>query len=89
MSIQKYHRLCQRGIGRAVEIRTRNGRVYRGVIDRVDESRVYLRRMSNRQLFGGFGYGWHGGYGRWGGWGFGRAFVFGIAIGVITSLIFI
>ena len=59
----RYHR-------RPVEIRTRDGRVHRGMIERVDSNRVYLRPLRGT---GGFGYGWIG-------------FGFGIALGAIVSL---
>ncbi|PLS18502.1 hypothetical protein CVD28_07305 [Bacillus sp. M6-12] len=77
MSVSRYHGMCTRGIGRAVEITTRDGRRHRGIIDRVSSNRVYLRPFSGN--YGGYGYGWG-----WG-WGFGA----GIFLGAITALAFI
>ncbi|WP_428912520.1 hypothetical protein [Niallia sp. Krafla_26] len=75
MSIGYYHGLCNRYRGRAVEIRTRDGRVHRGIIHRVGGNRVYLRPLGPRRNLGGFGYGY------WG-WGFGA----GIALGAIAGI---
>lgn len=61
-------------MGRPVEIRTRDGRVHRGIITHVDNHRVYLRPLG-----GGRGYGWGWGWG-WGGFGL------GIALGAIGTL---
>ncbi len=77
MSISHYHGLCNRHRGRAVEIRTRDGRVHRGIIHRVSPNRVYLQPLRPRRNLGGFGYGYYGG-----GWGFGA----GIALGAIVGL---
>lgn len=75
MSVGYYHGLCHRYRGRAVEIRTRDGRVHRGIIHRVGGNRVYLRPLGRRRNLGGFGYGY------WG-WGFGA----GIALGAIAGI---
>ncbi|WP_217585786.1 hypothetical protein [Lentibacillus saliphilus] len=89
MSVQHYHQLCRRHRGRAVEIRTRNGAVYRGIIEDVNERKVYLREVKSGNL-GGFGYGFYRPY-----YGYGRrpypvargfGFGFGIALGAITGL---
>lgn len=89
MSVRRYQRLCQQAIGRPVEIRTWDGKVHRGIIDGVDGNNVYLRRMpAGRQQgrqFGGFGFG----FGGFGGFGFGPAFVWGVALGAIATLVFI
>lgn len=78
MSIEHYRGLCHRYRGRAVEIRTRDGRVHRGIIENVDGRMVYLRPFGGpRRNLGGYGYGF--------GWGFG-GFGFGVALGAITSL---
>jgi hypothetical protein len=79
MSGSNYYHMCKRGIGRAVEIRMHDGRIHRGVIERVTPSRVYLRPLGRSRNFGGYGYGWG-----WG-WGFGA----GLAIGAIAALAFI
>ncbi|MEK3886228.1 hypothetical protein [Bacillus sp. FSL K6-3431] len=73
MSAGHYHGLCQRHMGRAVEIRTQDGRMHRGIIHRVNNNRVYLQPLGRSRNLGGFGYG---------GWGWGA----GIALGFITSL---
>ncbi|OLS33713.1 hypothetical protein [Bacillus sp. MRMR6] len=77
MSAGNYYALCQKYKGRAVEIRTRDGRVHRGIIQRVGMNQVYLQPIGRRRNLGGFGYGWYGG-----GWGFG----WGVALGAIASL---
>lgn len=71
--------------GRAVEIRTFDGHVYRGLIDRVDGDYVYLRPFKNRPHIGGFSYGfggfWPYHHGRF------EAFAVGIALGAIATLV--
>lgn len=76
MSVGYYHDLCHRYKGRAVEIKTRDGRVHRGIIRHVDGHRVYLHPMGGGRS-GGYGYGFYG---------FGVGFGTGIALGAITSL---
>ena len=73
LSVDHYRNLCMRYHRRPVEIRTRDGRVHRGMIERVESNRVYLRPLRGSGGFGGFGYGWIG-------------FGFGIALGAIVSL---
>lgn len=75
MSVAHYQGLCQRHMGRAVEIRTHDGRTHRGIIHRVTDNRVYLQPLERPRNLGGFG------YGGWG-WGWGA----GIAFGFIASL---
>ena len=75
MSVGHYQGLCQRYMGRAVEIRTHDGRIHRGIIHRVANNRVYLRPLGGPRNLGGYG------YGGWG-WGWGA----GIALGFIASL---
>ncbi|KHD85851.1 hypothetical protein [Heyndrickxia ginsengihumi] len=83
--MSRYHSMCRRGIGRAVEIRTINGRIHRGIIERVTPNRVFLRPLGRPNL-GGYGYGYYGGGYGWGvGWGFG----WGVALGAIAALAFI
>lgn len=85
MSGSHYFNVCRNGIGRPVEIRCHNGRVHRGIIERVSPNRVYLRPIGRRPNYGGYGYVGYGyGYG-YGGWGFG----WGVAIGTIAALAFI
>lgn len=47
MSREKYYDLCNRNIGREVEIRDHHGKVYVGSIDRVDRECVYLRPIGS------------------------------------------
>lgn len=72
-----YYGMCQRYQGRAVEIRTRDGRVHRGIIHRVTPNRVFLQPMRRTRNLGGFGYGY--------GWGWG-GFGLGIALGAIAGI---
>lgn len=89
MSVEYYRGMCNRYKGRAVEIRTANGRVHHGIIQNVDDRRVYIRPLGGSRGFGGFGYGF-GGFGGYGGFGpyggVGAGFGVGIALGAITSL---
>ncbi|MFD2444813.1 hypothetical protein ACFSO7_12640 [Bacillus sp. CGMCC 1.16607] len=82
----KYYDICCNGIGRAVEIRTTDGRFYRGVIERVSSNKVYLQTLGSSDRNGGYGY---DGYGYSRGFHSGSGFVAGIALGLIASLIFI
>lgn len=84
MSVGQYRSLCQRYSGKAVEIRCHDGKVHRGIIQRVDQDRVYLQPMGRSRNFGGFGYGGYGGYG--GGFGRGFGFGFGVAFGAIAGI---
>ena len=77
MSVAHYHGLCQKYMGRAVEVRMKNGKVHRGIIRHVDHSRVFIQPVG--------GAGGHGGFG-WGlGWGIG-GFGIGLALGGIAGL---
>ncbi|MDQ0157581.1 hypothetical protein [Robertmurraya andreesenii] len=76
MSVQHFHAMCHKYRGRAVEIRTHDGRVHRGIIHQVTPNRVYLQPLARRRNLGGFGYGF--------GWGWGWGF--GIAIGAIAAI---
>ncbi|PAF34105.1 hypothetical protein CHH69_17580 [Terribacillus saccharophilus] len=85
MSVGQYRSLCQRYSGKAVEIRCHDGKVHRGIIQRVDRDRVYLQPMGRSRNFGGFGYGGYGnGYG--GSFGRGFGFGFGVAFGAIAGI---
>lgn len=76
MSVERHYGLCQRYKGRAVEIRTRDGRVHRGVIQHTNNHTVFIRPIGGGRNLGGFGYG-----------GFGiAAFGFGIALGSIATI---
>lgn len=79
MSCNHYYNLCKKGVGRAVTIRTVDGRVHHGVISHVTPTHVYLRPLGRN--LGGLGYGYYGGWG----WGFGA----GIALGAIATLAFL
>ena len=79
MSVQHYHGLCHRHMGRAVVIRTRDGRIHRGVIRRVTRNRVFIQPIGRPRNLGGYGYGYYG-YGGYGGWGW-----YGIGLGLITG----
>lgn len=82
MSINHYRKLCERHRGRAVEIRTHDGRVHRGIIESVNNRSVFLKPIDQRRSLGGFG------YGPWGFGGYGSGGVgFGIALGAIATLI--
>ncbi|MFB4474210.1 hypothetical protein [Virgibacillus sp. SK37] len=81
MSVGHYHALCRKYMGRAVEIRTRDGRRHRGIIKHVSRNRVYIQPLGRRRNLGGFGYGYGYGYG----YGFG-GFVYGLALGTIVGL---
>ena len=70
-----YHAMCHRYTGRAVEIRTRDGRVHRGIIHRVTPNMVYLQPLRRPRNLGGYRYG----YG-WGGFGL------GVALGAIAGI---
>ncbi|MDW0109438.1 hypothetical protein [Sporosarcina aquimarina] len=72
---------CSRHRGKAVMIRTKDGREHRGIIQHVDNRQVYLRPMNSGRNLGGFGYGF-GGYSYRG-----RGFGFGIALGAIATLV--
>jgi hypothetical protein len=77
MSVEHYHGLCHRHMGRAVEIRTHDGRIHRGIVRHVSNNRVFLQPMGRPRNLGGFGYG---------GWGWGWGWGAGIALGTIASL---
>ena len=85
-----YYQRCYDGIGKPVEIKMNDGRVQRGIIERVSNDRVYLRPMKHNYS----GYGYTGGYRRGccsggGGWGWGWGFGAGIALGAIAALVFL
>ncbi|UJL46677.1 hypothetical protein KFZ58_01575 [Virgibacillus sp. NKC19-16] len=82
MSAEHFYGVCQRYKGRAVEIKTHDGRAHRGIIKHVDNRSVYLQPFGGKRNLGGFGYGYYGpGYG-YGGGGFG----YGLALGAIGTL---
>ncbi len=75
MSVGYYHGLCNKYMGRAVVVRTHDGRSHRGIIHRVTPNRVYLRPLGRGGNLGGFGYGYYGF-----GWGIALGAVAGIAL---------
>ncbi|MFT8323152.1 MAG: hypothetical protein ABF649_19985 [Bacillus sp. (in: firmicutes)] len=83
-----YYNQCSNGIGKCVRIRTHDGNVHTGIIDRVTRNKVYIRPLGgNRRNYGGFGYGYPGYGGGWG-WGWAGA-AFGVSLGLIAALAFI
>ncbi|MFP7492945.1 hypothetical protein SFC66_04075 [Terribacillus saccharophilus] len=85
MSGGQYRSLCQRYTGKAVEIRCHDGRIHRGIIQRVDRNQVYLQPIGRSRNLGGFGYGGYG-YGYGGSFGRGFGFGFGVAFGAIAGI---
>lgn len=55
MSAHIYH-LCNRYRGKAVHIKTRDGRVHRGIIVDVNLRKVYIRPVGGPRNFGGYGF---------------------------------
>ncbi len=78
MSADRYHHLCSKNIGAPVEIRCHDGSVHRGIIDRVDHEKVYLRPLDGG--IGGPGVFF---------WGFGLGLAIGIPLGAIATLAFL
>ncbi|MFB1049787.1 hypothetical protein [Paraliobacillus sp. JSM ZJ581] len=79
MLMSRYYNLCNKNIGRPVQIRTKDGREHRGVIHRVNNSHVFLQPMPSN--LGGYGYGYWGPY-----WGPRPGFGWGVALGSIATL---
>ncbi|SET67682.1 ATP synthase alpha/beta family, beta-barrel domain [Oceanobacillus limi] len=80
MSVAHYYDLCNRHKGKGVEIRTKDGRVHRGIIQHVNQRKVYIQPMGGGRNLGGFGYGFYGpGFG-------GGGLGIGIALGAIGTL---
>ncbi|WP_407269457.1 hypothetical protein [Radiobacillus sp. PE A8.2] len=71
-----YAEVCNRCKGRPVAIRTRDGQVHRGIVDRVNNSHVFLRPLPSRNL-GGYSYGF---------WGPRPGFGWGVALGTILGV---
>lgn len=80
MAKENMYQMCNRHRGKAVMIRTKDGKEHRGIIQHVDNRQVYLQPMNGGRNLGGFGYG-YGGYGYRG-----RGFGLGIALGAIATL---
>lgn len=86
MSAGNYHAQCNKYRGRAVEIRTNDGRTHKGVIQHVSRNKVYLQPLERSRNFGGFSYGGfrgYGGYRGYRGYGYGG---WGVALGTIAAL---
>lgn len=81
MSIDHFYQMCCRYRGRAVEIRTRDGRIHRGIIKNVNRRYVYIDPIGRSPSFGGFGYGFFGP-----GYGYRRGLGLGIALGAIGTI---
>ncbi|MBD7909486.1 hypothetical protein [Sporosarcina gallistercoris] len=80
MAKENMHQMCNRHCGKAVAIRTKDGKEHRGIIQHVDNRHVYLQPMNGIRNLGGFGYGFSG-------YGYrGRGFGLGIALGAIATL---
>lgn len=78
MSVDHYYHLCNKNIGVPVEIRCHDGAIHRGIIDRVERDRVFLRPLDG-------GAGGRGVYF----WGFGAGLAIGIPLGAIATLAFL
>lgn len=82
MARESMHQTCSRHRGKAVAIRTKDGKEHRGIIQHVDNRHVYLQPMNGVRNLGGFSYGFSG----YGYRGRGRGFGIGIALGAIATL---
>lgn len=76
MVVNPFYHQCLQCIGKPARIRTVDGHIHHGIVERVNHTHVFLRPMRNRNL-GRFG------YGGWGGWGLG--FASGIALAAIAA----
>ncbi|WP_347834960.1 hypothetical protein [Gracilibacillus sp. JCM 18860] len=75
--MSRHYDFCRQNVGRPVKIVTHDGQTHRGIIRKVNPSKVFLDPIDgNRGGPGGYGIGYYGGWGGWGG-GFGL----GIALG--------
>ncbi|MBM7572624.1 hypothetical protein [Aquibacillus albus] len=79
--MSNYFNMCQKNVGKPVKITTKDGRVHRGIIQRVNHSHVFLQ-PTPRGL-GGYGFGY------WGPYGYGPGFGVGVAFGAIATLAFL
>lgn len=76
MSVEHYYNLCNQHVGRAVELHTHEGEIHHGVIERVDNTHVYIRNFNQNGAgmagpggpglyaygYGGFAGGFAGGF---------------------------
>lgn len=96
--MSRYYHICSRNIGRAVEVRTVDGRIHRGVISRVTPTHLYYRPLgagisgeanSNVKAEQALDVGDKSDAQEVQWWGFGWGFGAGVALGAITSLAFL
>ncbi|HEY4600617.1 MAG TPA: hypothetical protein VIG73_04995 [Cerasibacillus sp.] len=78
---RQYYSLCKRNHGRAIFIRTHEGREFRGFIRGVDSRHVYIQPLRPRR---GFGYGYYFPRRR-----FREGVAVGVALGSIATLFLI
>lgn len=76
--MSRYYHVCCENVGRPICIRTVDGVEYRGIIQRVTQTHVYLEPIPGSHA--GYGYGF---------WGYGRGLGLGIALGAIGTLAFL
>ncbi|SER27660.1 hypothetical protein SAMN04487944_102183 [Gracilibacillus ureilyticus] len=83
--MSRHYDFCCQNIGRPVRVVTKDGQVHKGVIHRVNRSKVFLAPMEGNRP-GGYGIGYYG-YRPYGGypWGLGV----GIALGAIATIAFL
>lgn len=87
MSTNRYYDQCVHGMGRCVRIKTHDGNIHTGIIQKVSRNKVFILPLQNRKNnYGGFGY--YRGYGPGAGWGWGAAAI-GFSFGLIAALVFL
>ncbi|GAE92104.1 hypothetical protein JCM21714_1085 [Gracilibacillus boraciitolerans JCM 21714] len=79
-----HYDFCCQHVGRPVKIVTSNGEVHKGIIRRVNPSKVFIAPLGQNRGLGGYGYGYYG-YRRGYPWGLGL----GIALGAIATIAFL
>ncbi|MFD2654941.1 hypothetical protein [Gracilibacillus thailandensis] len=75
-----HYDFCRQNVGRPVKIVTHDGIVHRGIIRRVNPSKVFIDPFDARRGAGGYGYGF---------FGYGRGLGIGIALGAIATIAFL
>ncbi|MGP4039315.1 hypothetical protein ACTWP4_05300 [Gracilibacillus sp. D59] len=75
-----HYDFCCQNVGRPVKIVTHDGAVHRGIIRRVNPSKVFIDPLDAQRGIGGYGYGF---------WGYGRGLGIGIALGAIATIAFL
>ncbi len=88
--MSRHYDFCRQNVGRPVKIVTHDGQTHRGIIRKVNPSKVFLDPIDGNRGPGGYGIGYYGGYGigYYGGWGWG-GFGLGIALGAIATIAFL